>query len=105
MKDTIALILAAGRGTRMKSDTPKVMHEVLGRPMIRYLLEAVRDAGVNDIIVVAGYKAELLKDAIGDGAELITQKELLGSGHAVQTATRALAGYSEIGRASCRERG
>ena len=93
MKDTIALVLAAGRGTRMKSDTPKVMHEVLGRPMIRYLLEAVRGAGVNDIIVIAGYKAELLKEAMG-GARLITQKELLGSGHAVQTAKRALAGYS-----------
>src|SRR3990167_1594986 len=94
MKDTVALVLAAGRGTRMKSDTPKVMHEVLGRPMIRYSLEAVRGAGVNDIIIVAGYKAELLKGAIGDGAEFITQKELLGSGHAVQTAKRALAGYS-----------
>ncbi len=53
-----AIVLAAGQGTRMKSSKPKVLHEILGRPMIAYLLDTLKDLGVQDIVVVVGYLAE-----------------------------------------------
>ena len=59
-----AVILAAGQGTRMKSSRPKVLHEILGRPMIAYLLDTLREAGVNDIVVVVGHQAEAVKAAL-----------------------------------------
>ena len=61
MKNITAIVLAAGRGTRMNSDTPKVLHEVLGKPIILYVLEALKKAGVKDIVVVAGYKSDLTR--------------------------------------------
>ena len=93
MKDTVAIILAAGRGTRMKSELPKVLHKILGKPMIRYVLDSVKAAGVSDVILVAGYGSALLQDAAKD-AKIVVQKELLGSGDAVRTAKRALANYA-----------
>lgn len=93
MKDMISIVLAAGKGTRMRSEIPKVLHEILGRPMLRHLLDSIRGAGVDDVIVVAGYGAELLKKAI-EGVKIIIQKELLGSGDAVTTAKKILKGYS-----------
>ncbi|MCM8761197.1 MAG: sugar phosphate nucleotidyltransferase [Candidatus Omnitrophica bacterium] len=87
MKDIVAVVLAAGRGTRMKSDTPKVLHELLGRPMISYVLESLRKSGISDIVIVAGYGADLLKECESvKGAEVIVQRKLLGSGDAVATA-------------------
>lgn len=93
MKNPIAIILAAGRGTRMKSETPKVLHKILGKPVIYYVLDSVRGAGVSDTIVIAGYGSELLQDAVKD-AKIVIQKELLGSGDAVRTAGKALKNYS-----------
>jgi len=55
MKNMIAVILAAGRGTRMKSDTPKVMHALLGQPMISYVVDSVKKAGVDNIVIVTGF--------------------------------------------------
>ena len=89
MKSITAIVLAAGRGTRMKSDTPKVMHGLLGKPVISYILESLRSAGVKDIIVVAGYGSQFLKSAIGP-ARMAIQKKLLGSGDAVMSARRYL---------------
>lgn len=63
-KDIICIILAAGKGKRMRSQTPKVLHEVCGVPMIFYVIDAVKKAGINKIIVVAGYKAQILKDKL-----------------------------------------
>ncbi len=89
MSNITAIVLAAGRGTRMKSDTPKVLHEVLGKPIILYVLEALKKAGVKDIIVVAGYKSDLLKNVIGT-ARVAIQKKLLGSGDAAVSAKKYL---------------
>lgn len=73
----------------MKSDTPKVLHRVLGKPVISYILEALRAAGIKDIVVVAGYGSDLLKKAVGP-TRVAIQKKLLGSGDAVASARKYL---------------
>ncbi|MEM1063788.1 MAG: NTP transferase domain-containing protein [Planctomycetota bacterium] len=84
----LAVILAAGRGTRMKSDLPKVLHPVAGRPMVAHVLDAVRDAGVDRAVVVVGFKADAVRAALADepGVDFVVQTEQLGTGHAVQQA-------------------
>ena len=90
-ENTTAVILAAGQGTRMKSSRPKVLHEILGRPMIAYLLDTLKEAGVNDIVVVVGHQAEAVKDALQDyGVRFVIQEHQLGTGHAVQVAMGAV---------------
>lgn len=93
MSDYLAIILAAGKGTRMKSELPKVLVPVLGRPMIRYVLDAVREAGVSRTVVVVGYKSELVREELSDeaGIEFVEQAEQLGTGHAVMMCRAALA--------------
>ena len=86
-----AIILAAGRGTRMRSDNPKVLHRMLGRPIISYIIDFLNEAGVKDAVVVTGYGAGQLKDMLGNDAKAVIQKRLLGSGHAVMSAVKALA--------------
>ena len=61
MREPLAIILAAGKGKRMASDLPKVLVPVCGRPMIRYVIDAVRGAGVERILVVVGYRADLVR--------------------------------------------
>ncbi len=86
-----AVILAAGQGTRMKSSRPKVLHEILGRPMIAYLLDTLREAGVDDIVVVVGHQAEAVQKALKDyGVRFVVQEPQLGTGHAVQVAMGAV---------------
>lgn len=84
----IAIILAAGKGTRMKSDLPKVVHPVGGRPMVCAVVDACREAGCERVILVVGYKQEEVRSAFkGDaGVEFAVQGEQLGTGHAVQCA-------------------
>lgn len=86
-KDIKAVILAAGLGTRMKSDIPKVLHPLQGRPMIEYVLDAVRSSGIKDIICVVGYKEEMIKKAL-NGVRSVRQKTPLGSGHALKKTKR-----------------
>lgn len=84
-----AIILAAGKGTRMKSDLPKVCHEVGGRPMVCAVVDACLEAGCERIVVVVGYKQELVREALagyGDTVEFAVQHEQLGTGHAVVSA-------------------
>lgn len=69
----------------MKSDTPKVMHEMLGKPLIEHILGSIREAGVKDIVVITGYGSRSLEESI-DGTKVLLQKKLLGSGDAVNTA-------------------
>ncbi len=85
MKRTAAIILAAGKSTRMKSDLPKVLHPLGGRRLIDYVLEAVSAACVDDVVVVVGHKAEEVKAALSDygGLRFALQSEQLGTGHAV----------------------
>ncbi len=90
---TTAVILAAGKGTRMKSELPKVLVPVAGRPMIEYVLDALRAAGVQDLIVVVGYRADLVRKALQSqtGVTFVDQTEQLGTGHAVMTCRKELA--------------
>jgi bifunctional UDP-N-acetylglucosamine pyrophosphorylase/glucosamine-1-phosphate N-acetyltransferase/UDP-N-acetylglucosamine pyrophosphorylase len=81
----IAIVLAAGKGTRMQSDLPKVLFPVCDRPLIRYVLDALREAGVEKLIVVVGYRSALVRQALSDydNIEFVEQTEQLGTGHAV----------------------
>lgn len=86
MGKRIAVVLAAGKGTRMQSEMPKVLFPVLGRPMIEYVLDALREVGVEKIICVVGYRAADVKAALSRFKDLVfvEQTEQLGTGHAVQ---------------------
>ncbi len=88
-----AVVLAAGKGTRMKSDRAKVLHKVLGKPILDYVLCNLRDAGVSESVVVVGHQAEEVKKA-SPGCRWVEQREQKGTGHAVQQAEAALAGYA-----------
>ncbi len=85
MRETVALVMAAGKGTRMKSDLPKVLFPVCGRPMVEYVLDVLEEVGVDRIVVIVGYRAELVREALGrrTGLEFAEQTEQLGTGHAV----------------------
>jgi len=86
-----AVILAAGQGTRMKSSHPKVLHQILGRPMIAYLLDTLTGLGIADILVVVGYQAEKVKEALKDyPVRFVVQEPQQGTGHAVQVAMSAV---------------
>ena len=87
MKQFILLILAAGKGTRLKSDLPKVLHPLAGKPLIEYVLDASRPLGPSSILIVVGHEAEAVKSALaGLPAQFIDQVPQLGTGHAVQLA-------------------
>ncbi|MBS3733497.1 MAG: NTP transferase domain-containing protein [Phycisphaerae bacterium] len=88
-----AIILAAGKGTRMKSDTAKVLHTVCGRPMVAYVIDACRAAGCERLLVVVGHQAQNVRDAFaGDDADItwVEQREQLGTGHAVMVCRESL---------------
>ncbi len=70
----------------MKSSLPKVLHPILGKPLVWYSLEAARQATGTKPVVVVGHGAEKVREAIGDAAEFVLQEEQLGTGHAVQQA-------------------
>ena len=82
---SLAVVLAAGKGTRMESDLPKVLAPCLGRTLIDYVLDALRDAGINGSLVVVGYRSEKVRDALRGQQDLtfVEQSEQLGTGHAV----------------------
>lgn len=93
--DPVAVVLAAGKGTRMKSELPKVLHEVCGKSMVEHVFEAVRGAGVKRIVCIIGHKADLMRERLAGHAdvEFGLQAEQLGTGHAVQMAADALADH------------
>ena len=87
MSDLVTVILAAGKGTRMKSKLPKVLHKAAGKSMVQHVIDAAKAAGAKRNIVVAGFGGDMVREAIGAQAEYAQQKEQLGTGHAVmQTA-------------------
>ncbi len=88
-----AIVLAAGKGTRMKSDLHKVLHPIAGRPMLLHLMASVDELSPAKKVVVVGDKADQLEAALGGTAELAVQDPQLGTGHAVQQAESALAGF------------
>ena len=83
MSDLVTVILAAGKGTRMKSKLPKVLHKAGGKTMLQHVIDAAKAAGAKRNIVVTGFGGEMVREAIGDQAEFVTQTEQLGTGHAV----------------------
>ncbi len=84
-----AIILAGGKGTRMKTDSPKVMCEVIFEPMIKYVIDAVKEAGAEDICVITGYRHEVVEDYLASydsNIKTALQQPQLGTGHAVMQA-------------------
>ncbi len=93
---TIAsIVLAAGKGTRMRSKLPKVLHPLAGKPMVWHALEAVN--GLTDLapVLVVGYKAEAIREAMGPSSQYVFQEEQLGTGHAVACTRSLLEGKSD----------
>jgi bifunctional UDP-N-acetylglucosamine pyrophosphorylase/glucosamine-1-phosphate N-acetyltransferase len=88
------IVLAAGQGTRMKSDLHKVLHPIAGRPMIEHLLASAAELNPERQVVIVGSGREQLEAALGDRAAYAVQEPQLGTGHAVQQAEAALAGFS-----------
>jgi bifunctional UDP-N-acetylglucosamine pyrophosphorylase/glucosamine-1-phosphate N-acetyltransferase len=84
----VAVVLAAGKGTRMQSDLPKVMHHALGRPMVHWVVDAARAAGATKIVLVIGHGAELVRESFANekDVEFALQEKQLGTGHAVMMA-------------------
>lgn len=100
IKPLAAIILAAGKGTRMNSDLPKVVHETCGAPMVCWVARACLEAGCSKVIIVVGHKQELVRQAMeridpGDATiEFAVQDQQLGTGHAVECAKPLLDGFT-----------
>lgn len=90
--DITVVILAAGLGTRMKSDKAKVLHEILGRPMIAYVVDTALAVAGNNVVLVVGHQAQVVRETVARQAELhfALQERQLGTGHAVMCAMSAL---------------
>lgn len=99
MEKIAAVILAAGKGTRMNegqaSPIPKVMFEMSGKPIIDYTVENVKKSGVAKVVLVVGYKSELIREHLKTSVLYSLQEEQLGTGHAVAMAKETLSGQSE----------
>jgi len=86
MKQNIAVILAAGEGKRMKSRKSKVVHKIFGKSLIEWIYTSVKEAGIDESIVVVGHRADQVIECMGDRVKYAEQKEQLGTGHAVMQA-------------------
>ena len=95
MADVAAIILAAGRSTRMAGDKPKVLHEVCGRPMLACVLDACTAAGVGRIVVVVGYGKDAVIEAFADRSAItwVEQREQKGTGHAALVCEETLSEF------------
>ena len=96
MRNLQAIILAAGEGTRMKSDVPKVLHPICGRPMIAYAIDLASAAGVQRPVVVIGHGAEAIKPHLPKDAKVVIQTQRLGTGDAVLAARKALSASGAV---------
>lgn len=92
---TTVILLAAGAGTRMKSNLPKVLHPIVGRPMVFYGLDAARQVGTEPPLLVVGHGAQAVKQAVGADARYVLQEQQLGTGHAVMQAESLIKGKSD----------
>ena len=91
-EEVIAIILAAGKGTRMKSDKSKLVHKIYGKEIVLRSYENTKKAGINNIIAVVGHLKEQVKDVLKDRVKYVYQEEMLGTGHAVMQAKEFLQG-------------
>ena len=91
-------IMAAGKGTRLKSKRPKVLHEVGGKALLRHVIEAARQVvPAHDIYVIVGHQSSLVKESVaGTGVRFVEQTEQRGTGHAIQQTRPAVQGYSDL---------
>jgi bifunctional UDP-N-acetylglucosamine pyrophosphorylase/glucosamine-1-phosphate N-acetyltransferase len=93
LADLAAVVLAAGKSTRMKSQLAKVLHPIMGKPMLAYPLDSLQQLGLAKIVVVVGHQAEAVQQAFSQyPVEFVIQEPQLGTGHAVQVASAALDG-------------
>jgi bifunctional UDP-N-acetylglucosamine pyrophosphorylase/glucosamine-1-phosphate N-acetyltransferase len=92
MKNRFVVVLAAGQGTRMKSKLYKVMHPVMGRPMVGHVVNAALEADATEVITITGFGSELVRDYLGDRSQYVYQEEQLGTAHAVGQAKDLLEG-------------
>src|ERR1700733_6543667 len=92
------VIMAAGKGTRLKSKRPRVLHEVGGKPLIRHVIDAARQiVPPEDIFVIVGHEAGKVKDSVASlGVQFVEQREQKGTGHAIQQARQAVQGYEDV---------
>ena len=90
MPNMVGIILAAGKGTRMKSKLPKTLHPICGKPMARFVIDACKDSGIEDCIVVIGHGAEQVKEGLGSDVRYAVQEEQLGTGDACKRAMALL---------------
>jgi bifunctional UDP-N-acetylglucosamine pyrophosphorylase/glucosamine-1-phosphate N-acetyltransferase len=90
-----AIILAAGKGVRMRSELPKVLHEIWGRPLLSWVMGAAERAGARRFVIVVGHRADLVRKAYADDPRITwaLQRRRLGTGHAAMAARKALKGY------------
>ena len=96
MADSLAIVLAAGKGSRMESDLPKVLMPVCGRPMIDYVLDVLEKLQFDRVIAVVGHKSELVRQTLvrRKNVEFVEQTEQLGTGHAVQECSAQLTAHA-----------
>ncbi|QKY70891.1 bifunctional UDP-N-acetylglucosamine diphosphorylase/glucosamine-1-phosphate N-acetyltransferase GlmU [Lentibacillus sp. CBA3610] len=90
MTKRFAVILAAGKGTRMKSKLYKVLHPILGRPMVQHVIEQLKPVNLDKMVTIVGHGAEEVSEYIGDDSQMVLQEEQLGTGHAVLQAEERL---------------
>ena len=97
-KGLAVVIMAAGKGTRLKSKRPKVLHQIGGKPLLAYVIAAAsRVVAPEDIFVVIGHEAERVRAAVAaTGVKFVEQTEQRGTGHAIQCAQRAIEGYDNV---------
>lgn len=91
-----AVLLAAGQGTRMKTDMPKVLHPLCGKPMLWHVLEALKSAATERPVVIVGHGSEAVKKYLGDSADCVLQESQLGTGHAAMQAEPLLKGKTDM---------
>ncbi|MCI9016731.1 MAG: NTP transferase domain-containing protein [Clostridia bacterium] len=92
MEDVIAIVMAAGKGTRMKSKKSKLVHKIFGKEIIKRAIENVEKAEVEEIITVVGYQREQIQEVLKNKVKYVIQEEQLGTGHAVMQAKKFLEG-------------
>ena len=92
MQEVVAIVMAAGKGTRMKSKKSKLVHKIYGKEIIRRAVENVKRSGVKEVITVVGYQREQIQEVLGDSVKYAIQEEQLGTGHAVMQAAKLLEG-------------
>lgn len=91
-EEVIAVVMAAGKGTRMKSNKSKLVHQIYGKELVTRVVETAKKADVNEIIAVVGYKKEQVQAVLGDSVKYAYQEEMLGTGHAVMQTVKYLEG-------------